>query len=105
MAGIGLPDPDVVAVLDKHLGQGERQTVDLVEVSSDEEHATGLVGDRHAIGKLGREAKAIEDRFFLVVPGDTRRFLEDLGVFVGPLIVDTVEFLIEDRLHDRAEVS
>ena len=37
---IGLTDADVIAVFHQHLGQGESQTVDAVDVALDEQHAT-----------------------------------------------------------------
>jgi hypothetical protein len=33
VAGVGLADPDVIAVLDEHLGQREGEAVDLVDVA------------------------------------------------------------------------
>ena len=37
---IGLANPNVVAVFHQHFGQGESQTVDAVDVTLDEQHAT-----------------------------------------------------------------
>lgn len=47
---IGGADADVVAVLDKHLGERERQTINLVQVTLDEEDTAGLVRNGHAVG-------------------------------------------------------
>ena len=97
---IGLTDTNVIAVFHQHLGQGESQTVDAIDVALDEQHAARLVGDRHAIRQFRRGAEAIEHRLFMVVPGDALELLEDLRPLVSALIIDTIKLFVQNRFDD-----
>jgi hypothetical protein len=99
MLSVDRADLDVIAVLNKDLGEGERKTEHSVDVTLDEEHAAGLVSHRQAVGQLGSCAEPEEDRLFMIRPGDARTFYETTFPLVGSLIVDTIEYLIKDGLY------
>ena len=102
--GIGLADTDMIAVFYKHFGQAESQTVDFVEVTLQEQHATRLVRNSHTIGQLRRCAKTIKNGFFVVVARDAFLFTEYAFPFVCALIVNAVENFIQDRLNYRSKI-
>ena len=102
---IGLTNTNVIAIFHEDLGQGESQTVDLVDVALDEEHTTGLVSDRHAVWQFRRSAEAVQNGLFVVVARDALEGLEDLSILVRPLVVDPVELFVQDRFDNGAEIS
>ena len=104
MLAVRLTDTDVIAILDKHLGKRERQTIDLVQVALVEQNATALIRNRLTVRKLRRRAEAIQNRLFVVRTGDALLLLEDLIPFIDPLVVDAIKRLVEDRLNDGTEV-
>src|SRR5580692_4488780 len=104
MFGVDRTDLDVIAVLDQDLGQGEGETVYLVYVSLDEQHATRLVGDGRTIGECRSGTHAEQHGLLVVISRGSPELAEDHLPLVGALIVDSVERLVEDRLDDRTEV-
>ena len=97
---VGLTDANVIAVFHQHLGQGEGQTVDAVDVALNEQHAARLVGDRHAVRQFRGSPEAVQHRLFMVVPGDALELLEDLRPLVSALIIDAIELFVQDRFDD-----
>ena len=95
---VGLTDPNVIAVLDEDFGEAERQTVDLVEVTLQEEHAAGLVGHGHAVGQFRRRAEPVEHRLFVVVARNALLLAEHHVPLVGALLVNTIEHFVQDGL-------
>jgi hypothetical protein len=91
MLGVDRTDLDVIAVLYQNFGEGERKTVNAIDVTLNEENSTGLISDRQAIGELWSSPESEEDRLFMVRTGDTRTLLEACLPFIGSLIVDTIE--------------
>jgi hypothetical protein len=41
----------------------------------------------------------------MVVARDALEGLEDLSIFIRPLVVDAVELFVQDRFYDGAEIS
>ena len=105
MLRVGLADADVITVLDKNLGQAEGQTVDLVEVTLEEQNATALVANGHAVGQFRGRAKTIEHGLFMVIAGNTLLLAEDHLPFISALIINAVEDFVQDGLNDRPEVG
>ena len=58
-----------------------------------------------AVRQFGRGTEAEEHWLLVVVPRDALLLAERPAPFVDALLVDAVEFLVEDRLDDRAEVG
>ena len=105
MLRVGLTNTDVIAVFHKHLGQAEGQTIDLVEVTLQEQHATGLVGHGHAVRQFRRRAKTIKNGFFMVIAGNTLLLTEDHLPFVSALIINAVKDFVQDGFNYRPKVG
>ena len=97
-------DTDVVAVFHENFGQRERQTVDIVGVTLDEQLTACVISDRVRIRHERSGRHTVQHRLFMVGASDTIAFRENLLVLVGPLVVDAVEGLVEDRLDNRAKI-
>ena len=94
MTSIGLTDTDVIAIFHQNLCQCKGKAVDAIHVALDEQHAAGLIRDRHAVWQFWRGTKAVQDRLFVVVPRDALELFEDLRPLVSALIVDAVELFV-----------
>ncbi|NBT45325.1 MAG: hypothetical protein EBT06_10485 [Gammaproteobacteria bacterium] len=94
----------MVTVLNQNFGQSECQTIDLVDIALEEQNTTLLVRNRSAVRQLRCRAKAVQDRLFVVVTGDTVFLAENTRPFVFTLVIDSIEAFVEDRLNDTTEV-
>ena len=103
--GVGLADTNVIAILNENLGQRKGKTIDLVEVTLQEQHAAGLVADRHAIGEFRRSTKAVKHRLFMVIAGNALLLTEDHLPFVRTLIINTIKNFVQDGLNYRPKVG
>jgi hypothetical protein len=63
-----------------------------------------LVRHRCAVRQLRCRAKTVQDGLFVVVAWNTGLLTENPRPFIGTLIIDAVEALVEDWLNNRTEV-
>ena len=105
VASVDLTDTDVVTVLDQHFGQREGQAKHVIHIALEEQHATLLVRHWSAVRHLRCCTKAVQDRLFVVVAWDAFLLAEDARPFIGTLIVDTVEALVQNGFDNATKVG
>src|SRR5690606_25317671 len=104
MLRVDRADLDMVAIFHQDLRERERETPDQVDVALNEQHSTFLVRDGVSVRDLRGGTEAEEHRFLVIRTRRTVPLLENAFPFVGALVVDSVEHLVEDRLDDGPKV-
>src|ERR1017187_613761 len=100
MLRVNRTDADMVAIFNQCAGKGKSQTITLVDVFFQEEHATSLISNGHTFWKFRCRSETKEHRFFMTVTGYTSLHFEDLQVFVFALVIDAIKFFVQNRLND-----
>ena len=105
VTSVDLTDTDVVAVFNQNFGQSEGQAEHVIDVTLEEQHTTLFVRHRSAVRHLWSSTEAVQDGLFVVVAWDAFLFAENARPFIGTLVVDTVEALVQNGFDDATKVG
>ena len=100
VTSVNRSDADVVAILNKHLGQCKGQAIYCVYIALEEEYTTLLIRYGATVRKERSQTETVQNRLFVVVTGNAVLLAEHAAPLVGTLIIDSVKTLVENRLNN-----
>lgn len=78
-----------------------QEPVNLVHVSLDIEHSTGVIGEIGSFRNLRRDSKAVQHRLFEIRSRwDSGLFSKDLAPFIRALVIEAIEGVGQNWLYD-----